>query len=299
MLKNNLTFITIMRYLLVILFVLIIPNISAVIISEIMYSPNFDENYNEWVEIYNEGSDVNLSNWSLCGKDILEGYIDHNEAEALKNEGGLILTAGSYAIITDGGSGTEVYSNFDVSGLALHVDAASLCGRLSNTGKEISLEDNQESLIDSVAYSPDWGAQDNNNSLQFDGEWCEAISTPGNENNCGIEEIQEEITETESPEIVEDSNEILEEVISNEIEVSEEIEEDVKKELTGLSIEEDKPENIELSIIKLNPKDIKTEENKEYLGIESYAMYGFVSFCILLTILFIFRKNKFNKNEFN
>ena len=265
-------------YLIIIL--LIIPDTTAVIISEIMYAPTFGENYNEWIEIYNDKSDIDLSNWSLCGKDILEGYIDHNEAEALKNGEGLILTEGGYAIITDGGSGTEVYSNFDVSGLALHVDSSSLCGRLSNTGKEISLENNQESLIDSVTYSSDWGAQDNDNSLQFDETWCEALPTPGNKNNCDVEEISEEITE------------------SSEIESSEEISEETEnteKKLTILAVEE----NIELSPIKLNPKDIKTEENKEELRIDDYAMYGFVFFCILLTFLFILKKNKFNKNEFD
>ncbi|MAH03506.1 hypothetical protein CMI39_01825 [Candidatus Pacearchaeota archaeon] len=283
------------KLLYLIIIFLITPNITAVIISEIMYAPTFGENYNEWIEIYNDGPDVDLSNWSLCGKNILEGYVDHNEAEALKNEEGLILTEGDYAVLTDGGSGTEVYSNFEVSGLALHVDSASLCGRLSNTGKEISIDNNQGSLIDSVTYNSEWGAQDNSNSLQFDGTWCEALPTPGKANSCSIPEIREEIKDTS--EIVESSNDTTEEIISNEIgeNIVEVLEENTEKELTNLAIEE----NNELSVIKLNPKDIKTENDKEDLSIEGYAMYGFVFFCILLTFLFILKKNKFNKNEFD
>jgi competence ComEA-like helix-hairpin-helix protein len=54
---------------------------------------------------------------------------------------------------------------------------------------------------------------------------------------------------------------------------------------------------IQLSIIKLNSKDIKTEDNKEELTKSKCAKYGFVVFCVLLGFLFILRKNK-NKNEF-
>tara|TARA_Y100000296_G_scaffold35927_1_gene41608 strand:+ start:826 stop:1356 length:531 start_codon:yes stop_codon:yes gene_type:complete len=55
---------------------------------------------------------------------------------------------------------------------------------------------------------------------------------------------------------------------------------------------------VEASVIKLIPKDIKTEENNENNSNRNYALYGFVVFCILLVFLFVLRKNKF-KNEFN
>lgn len=66
--------------------------------------------------------------------------------------------------------------------------------------------------------------------------------------------------------------------------------------------EEIKPINLKpqiLTPISLNPKTIKTENNLEDSG-RSYAIYGFVGFCILLGFLFVLkiRKNKFEKNEF-
>lgn len=66
--------------------------------------------------------------------------------------------------------------------------------------------------------------------------------------------------------------------------------------------EEEKPKNTELEIIKLNTpttKDIKTEDDKKNLDKRDYAKYGFVVFCILLGFLFVFKKRRFNKNEFN
>ena len=66
--------------------------------------------------------------------------------------------------------------------------------------------------------------------------------------------------------------------------------------------EEIEPINLEpqiLTPINLNPKTIKTENNSETSG-RSYAIYGFVGFCILLGFLWLLkiRKNKFEKNEF-
>lgn len=54
----------------------------------------------------------------------------------------------------------------------------------------------------------------------------------------------------------------------------------------------------ELDVIKLNSKSIKTEENTESLDKINYVKYGFVVFCTLLGLLFIFRKKKY-KTEFN
>jgi len=55
-------------------------------------------------------------------------------------------------------------------------------------------------------------------------------------------------------------------------------------------------EEIEISIINLT-KDIKIEDSNENTG-RTYAIYGFIVFCILLIFLFILRKNRF-ENEFD
>lgn len=127
---------------------------SALRIHEIMYDPQYNENYNEWIEIYNEGSGpVDLGNYTLCEKALFPGYIDREGAT--HDEQGLVLAAGAYALITDGGSGSEVYDNYNVGqSLALHVDAASICGGLANEGEAIILRGSNET-IDEVTYSPD------------------------------------------------------------------------------------------------------------------------------------------------
>ena len=50
-------------------------------------------------------------------------------------------------------------------------------------------------------------------------------------------------------------------------------------------------------IIKLTPKNIKSEDNTENSDKNAYAVYGLVIFCIVLALLFLIRRHKF-KNEF-
>ncbi len=71
-----------------------------------------------------------------------------------------------------------------------------------------------------------------------------------------------------------------------------EIVEEPEKEIQEIKI-------IQAEVIKLNPdtKSIKTKNIKEWDS-KKLAIYGLVSFCILLIALLIFRKNGFNKNEF-
>lgn len=46
------------------------------------------------------------------------------------------------------------------------------------------------------------------------------------------------------------------------------------------------------------PKDIKSEIDKEELNKNKLAIYGLVTFCILLVFLFVFKKMRKEKNEF-
>lgn len=63
-------------------------------------------------------------------------------------------------------------------------------------------------------------------------------------------------------------------------------------------IEEKKDEKAKIEIIKLNPKDIKSENNIEDSNKSVYAKYGLGIFCILLGFLFILKKQKNYKTEF-
>ena len=99
-------------------------------------------------------------------------------------------------------------------------------------------------------------------------------------------------------------NGIEEEDEKEEAKNVEEIKED--KEL-GNSIKEVNEDNVqkepELEIIKLNTKNIKTENDKkeqpEKTDKSNYATYSFVFFCVLLGFLFAIKKIKFRKNEFD
>lgn len=55
------------------------------------------------------------------------------------------------------------------------------------------------------------------------------------------------------------------------------------------------PKTINLTPIKLNSQNIKTEKEDN----KSYAIYGLIGFCILLSVLYLIKiKSRKNKNEF-
>jgi hypothetical protein len=126
---------------------------NGVIISEIMYNPEQNEDYNEWIEIYNPTErSANLTGWRLCNKSILPGYL--NRSGEVLYDGGFVLEPAVYALITDGGSGSEVYSNITVGGfVSFHVNAGSLCGRLRNSGDLVWLSDSNDEIVFEINYT--------------------------------------------------------------------------------------------------------------------------------------------------
>lgn len=274
------------RFFILILSIFLIGNVSAVIINEVMPWPTQKDTYNEWIELYNSGSQsVNLSEYTLCGKHLLEGFIDHSDALA-KQEKGMVLESGKYAIITDGGTGTEVYSSFSISSdaLAIHVDASSLCGGLTNSGKNISLEKNY-STIDWFNYPE----AENGKSFSLINNQIEVTdSTPGYANQEGSSK--------------EDNNSLNQTAIKN---INESISENInttKKEDSSTSFgnslqSKSKQTTNAIVLNKENTKDIKSEDNYKKLDKNDYAKYGIIGFCVLLLILFLF-KTKIHKREY-
>lgn len=183
-----------MRYfaLLIVLSLFLFANVSAsVVITEIMYNPDIcDDDFCEWIEIYNPTEEeIDLTGWKLCDKELLPGYIDRSDGQVYEDFG-LTLLPSQYAIITDGGSGTDVYTYFDIdlTSLAVHVGANSLCGRLVNTNHTVVINDSQGNVIDSVFYSNSMGANGDGNSLQkSDSSWFSCFPTAGFD-NCLLEE---------------------------------------------------------------------------------------------------------------
>lgn len=285
--------------------------ISAILISEIMYAPeNFNENYNEWIEIYNDGgSDVDLSNWTICGKNLLAGYVDYSDGQ-IKGNSGLVLQAGKYAIVSDGGTGAEVYSNFNISSgsLAIHVDASSLCGGLSNSGKEIQLSDFSGNLVHSVNYDVSLGALKNGKSLQLcSAFWGENDITPGSQNSCFSPQPPTNQTNSTPPTNSTNSGNSQNISSQNDSEnVSESQNElsdspQIQTVSTGNSVSKKNPEIIILNV-NSESKNIKGEDLFSNLTKNDYAKYGLIGFSVLIVLLLLLKSKVFKKNyktEFN
>ncbi len=192
-----------MRFLiLIILFLLLSFNVYAnLIITEILANPIQNDTYNEYIEIYNsEDFPISIENLTLCNKSIKPGYVNKQDSR-IYNNSSLYIDPRSYALITDGGSGTEVYTNFNTQGTALHTNVSSLCGSpsLPNNGKEVSLYQNGIK-IDNVTY-PDtipglsWGL--------VNGIWMHSSTTPGYlnyiPNNLSDEQNASNVTQSQTP----------------------------------------------------------------------------------------------------
>ncbi|MFH1503678.1 MAG: helix-hairpin-helix domain-containing protein [Candidatus Diapherotrites archaeon] len=99
----------------------------------------------------------------------------------------------------------------------------------------------------------------------------------------------EEENTQEEEEIVEEEN-IQEQEDIQEEEPQVEETEPIIKETQKITVEE-------VKTINLNTKDIKSENSKE-LNKGKLAIYGIITFCLLLITLFMLKKEKYKKNEF-
>ena len=151
---------------------------------------------------------------------------------------------------------------------------------LDNSDEKIFLYKNDE-LIDETDLFVDNG--NDIKTWQLCDSWKFLESTKGEQNNCG---------ETEK-----DETEILEEPIKEEtIEESPEEEtpeQNIAEEILLIEKSAPAPE-----VIKLTPKNIKSENDNSILDNSNYAKYGFIVFCILLGLLFILKRRNKPKNEF-
>ena len=119
-----------------------------------MYHPIENDNYNEWIEIYNPKLiPINVSDWTLFDgqqEDTLEGNFD-------QGTGTTIIPPHGYAIITD--HGTEIYDNFNVSesAIKLYVDDSAICGYgLNNEKEKLLLNDTSGTVIDAMEWGYDY-----------------------------------------------------------------------------------------------------------------------------------------------
>jgi hypothetical protein len=266
-----------------IFFLVLLSSVSALRINEVMYNPTpTTDPYNEWIEIYNEGDyNIDLTGWKINDKEFNENITlkpDSYLIIARKLLGGTTSNPDSFESVW--GNGDGVWDSNDGNYLAVQI---SFGNGLSNTGGTINLKDNLGDINSSISYSKEMGANGNGRSLQYcSGDWVEKEPTPGEENDCSEEQEQTQQETNEEEQIIEDEDE--ENPLVEEISVREE------------AAAEPQPE--ENQIINLNPKVIKTENDNENLGESenknvNYAVYEFIAFCILLGVLFLMRRNKY------
>jgi len=119
----------------------------------------------------------------------------------------------------------------------------------------------------------------------------QGLACVGNEEESAPVE-EEETTQNEEQQPVKKKTTVRKDVSVNKEEINE-VETAI---YTNMNITGNEINTIILS--PSNPKDIKSETDKEQSSKNKFAIYGLIVFCILLVILFGFKKTKNEKNEF-
>jgi len=150
---------------------LLIPNIvrANVIINEIAWMGTLASANDEWIELFNDGSDaVDLSGWSLAADDgepsiTLSGTID---------AGGFFLLERTDDTSVPDIAADKIYS-----------------GNMANTGETFVLRDSSDSVADTVPGGTNWenvggdNTSKNTAQRQSDNTWITGVPTPRAENS--------------------------------------------------------------------------------------------------------------------
>ncbi len=158
---------------------LILPNISAVIINEIMYDPQGADSGREWIEIYNnEPNSINLTDWKFVTDNSNHGL---NAPPQNGGQGSLIISPNEYIILAqDAFKFLEDYPGY--TGTIIDSSWTDLTNSIEHT---LKLKDSNQTIINESTYNPNLGANNNGNSLQICSSWTEKSPTPGSINPCG------------------------------------------------------------------------------------------------------------------
>jgi hypothetical protein len=165
---------------------ILIPNISfaQLEITEIMYDADGTDSGREWVEIYNNGEDVDLTTYKFLENDVNHGIKPQEE------DGDTVVKKDEYVILAD--NIEKFLIDFPTYSGLIFDSAFSL----NNKGENIAIVDSEGNIIHNVIYSPEWGAKGTGNSLQYNGnDWISAEPTPGEVNNTEAVNENEEETE--------------------------------------------------------------------------------------------------------
>ncbi len=177
--KKGLILFVLIVFILVFLIVLV-PMIKAqVMINEVLYNPSPEQggNNGELIELYNENNfDINLSNWTLKDKGSSITFLEG------------IIPAFGYAVIAD--DLTTFNQTWNIS--CLLIDGSLW---LNNLGDEIWLWNETGGIEDYVDYED---IAEQGESIQLINlTWKACFPTPGQENNCTVQEPEQECYENE------------------------------------------------------------------------------------------------------
>jgi cardiolipin synthase A/B len=141
-------------FLLVFLTFFIVEKGSAgILINEVMYDPALNDNYYEWIELYNPTNEsINLSGWTITDNsetELIEGDFDHGN-------GTMIIPPKAYAIITD--HGTKLYEIVSIPNetIRLYIDDSSIGNGLGNSGDKLILRNETGEIIDAIEWIIDY-----------------------------------------------------------------------------------------------------------------------------------------------
>ena len=146
----------------------------ALIINEVMYNPS---DANEWIEIYNNGPELDFSNFILTDNYETDNII----CCSFEPNCSLIIYENSFAIITD--QDTTFYNNFTTNATKLCIDDNSIGNGLGNTADTIIISNTNETF-DNLTYDGSL-AMKGYSIEKFDNKWRQSIDfggSPGKEN---------------------------------------------------------------------------------------------------------------------
>jgi phosphatidylserine/phosphatidylglycerophosphate/cardiolipin synthase-like enzyme len=118
-----------------------------------MYNPIEDDNYFEWVELYNPtNTSVNVSGYSITdnySNDLIEADFDHSN-------GTTIIPPYGYGLIVD--HGTKIYENYSISNntIKLYVHDSSIGNGLGNNQDKLILKNITGVEIDNIEWGYDY-----------------------------------------------------------------------------------------------------------------------------------------------
>lgn len=142
---------------------------AGVIINEISWMGNVVSASDEWIELFNNGTEaISLSGWKLSAS-------DNDPSVVLSGS----ITAGGYYILerTDDMSAPDVLADLIYS------------GNIGNTGEVFTLYDAAQTVVDTVDGGTDWKTIGGNNTTkdtpqrQTDNSWITGTPTPRAENS--------------------------------------------------------------------------------------------------------------------